>query len=193
MGVYDLIPSTDVPRGCKVRKGRPVFHLKRNEKGEPVRWKVRLVFKGFEQIYGRDYTSTTSPTARMESWRILLHIAACKGWDVQQIDVKTAFLYGLLPDNETQYMQQPIGFEEPGKETWVWRLKRGLYGMKQSGRIWNKTMNEAMLSWALRVFPRNRASIIASDPKGVSLQLYMSMISSPLPVPSLKTHTSKLS
>ena len=79
MGVYDLIPPTDVPRGCKVRKGRPVFHLKRNEKGEPIQWKVRLVFKGFEQIYSRDYTSTTSPTVRMESWRILLHIAACKG------------------------------------------------------------------------------------------------------------------
>src|SRR5271155_1952916 len=87
----------------------------------------------------------------MESWQILLHIAACKGWDIQQIDVKTAFLYGLLPDNETQCMQQPVSFEEPGKETWVWRLKRGLYGMKQSGRIWNKTMNEAMLSWALGI------------------------------------------
>ena len=137
MGVYDLIPPTDVPRSSKVRKGRPVFHLKRNEHGEPVRWKVRLVFKGFEQVYGKDYTSTTSPTAQMESWRILLHIAASKGWDIQQIDVKTAFLYGFLPDDETQYMQQPMGFEEQGKETWVWRLKRGLYGMKQSGRIWN--------------------------------------------------------
>ena len=127
-----------------------MFHLKRNERGEPVRWKVRLVFKGFEQIYGRDYTSTTSPTARMESWQILLHIAAHKDWDIQQIDIKTAFLYGLLPDDETQYMQQPLGFEEPGKETWVWRLKRGLYGMKQSGRIWNKTMNEAMISWGFK-------------------------------------------
>jgi hypothetical protein len=150
MSVYDLIPPTEVPKGCKIRKGRPVFHLKRNEKGEPVRWKVRLVFKGFEQIYGRDYTSTTSPTARMESWRILLHIAASKGWDIQQIDIKTAFLYGLLPDDEVQYMQQPSEFEVPGKEMWVWRLKRGLYGMKQSGRIWNKTMNNAMLSWGFK-------------------------------------------
>ncbi len=83
----------------------------------------------------------------MESWRVLLHIAAVLGWDAQQIDIKTAFLYGLLPVNETQYMEQPEGFEEPGKEDFVWKLQRGLYGMKQAGRIWNKTMNESMLSW----------------------------------------------
>lgn len=83
----------------------------------------------------------------MESWRILLHIAATLGWDAQQIDVKTAFLYGLLPDDEVQYMEQPKGFEEHGKEDWVWKLQRGLYGMKQAGRIWNKTLNETLLGW----------------------------------------------
>ena len=83
----------------------------------------------------------------MESWRILLHIAAVNNWDAQQIDVKTAFLYGLLPDTEIQYMEQPEGFGEKGKEDYIWVLQRGLYGMKQSGRIWNQTMNDAMLSW----------------------------------------------
>lgn len=147
MGVYKLIPREDVPEGQKVRKGRPVFKIKRDENGKAVRFKVRLVFRGYEQIFGRDYTKTTSPTARMESWRILLHLAAAKGWDASQIDVKTAFLYGLLPEDETQYMQQPEGFEEAGKETWVWCLLRGLYGMKQAGRIWNQTVNDNMISW----------------------------------------------
>ena len=142
MGVYKLLHRSQVSAETKIRKGRPVFRLKRDADGKPVRWKVRLVFKGFEQIYGKDYTSTTSPTARMESWRILLHIAAVNNWDAQQIDVKTAFLYGLLPDNEIQYMEQPEGFEEEGKEDYVWVLQRGLYG-----RIWNQTMNDAMLSW----------------------------------------------
>ncbi|KDR74045.1 hypothetical protein GALMADRAFT_25229, partial [Galerina marginata CBS 339.88] len=77
----------------------------------------------------------------------LLHIAAVLGWDAQQIDIKTAFLYGLLPDDEVQYMEQPKGFEAPGKESWVWKLQRGLYGMRQASRIWNKTMNDAMISW----------------------------------------------
>ncbi len=62
---------------------------------------VWYVFKGFEQIYERNFTKTTSPTARMEFWRILLHIAASLDWDAQQIDVKTAFLYGLLPNDKT--------------------------------------------------------------------------------------------
>ena len=91
--------------------------------------------------------STTSLMACMESWQILLLIVALLGWDAQQINIKTAFLYGLLPDNKVQYMEQPKGFEEPGKEMWVWKLEQGLYGMKQSRRIWNKTMNKAMLSW----------------------------------------------
>jgi hypothetical protein len=147
MGVYKLIPRSDVPAGCKVRKGRPVFRIKRDETGKATRWKVRLVFKGFEQVYGRDYHKTTSPTARMESWRILLHIAAKLNWDTQQIDIKTAFLYGQLPEDEIQYMEQPEGFEETDKQDWVWMIMRGLYGMKQSGRIWNKTLNEQMLTW----------------------------------------------
>ena len=83
----------------------------------------------------------------MESWRILLHIAVTLNWDAPQINIKTAFLYGLLPDDKVQYMEQPKGFEEQGKEEWAWMIQQGLYGMKQSGRIWNQTMNEQMLSW----------------------------------------------
>ena len=108
-----------------------------------------MIFKGFEQIYGKDYTKTTSPTARMESWFILLHIAASLSWDAQQINVETAFLYGLLPENEIQFMEQQTGFKETGKEDWVWKLKHGLYGMKQSGRIWNQTLNTQMISWGV--------------------------------------------
>ena len=147
MGIYKLIPRSDVPQGTKICKGRPVSRIKRDENGKAIRWKVRLVFKGFEQIYGKDYTKTTSPTEHMESWQILLHIATSLDWDAQQIDIKTAFLYGLLPDDEVQYMEQPQGFEEEGKEGWVWKIQQGLYGMKKSQRIWNQTMNEQMLSW----------------------------------------------
>ena len=68
MGVHKLIPRSDIPQGHKIRKGMPVFRIKHNKTGKAVRWKVRLIFKGFEQIYGKDYTKTTSPTARMESW-----------------------------------------------------------------------------------------------------------------------------
>ena len=146
MGIYILIPRSEVPEGTKICRCKAVLKNKLNENGNLARCKVCFIFKGYEQEYGKDYTSTTSPTARMESWRILLHIAVALGWDAQQIDIKTTFLYGLLLDKEVQYMEQLKGFEEEEKETWVWKLQRGIYGMKQAGRIWNKTMNDAMLS-----------------------------------------------
>ena len=147
MGVYKLVHQSELPHSTKIRKGLTILTNKIDANRHLARWKVWFVFKGYEQCWGVDYTSTTSPTACMESWRTLLHIAATLDWDAQQIDIKTAFLYRLLPDEEPKYMEQPKGFEEHGKETWVWQLKQGLYGMKQSGRIWNKTVNEAMVSW----------------------------------------------
>ena len=68
MGVYKLIPWSEVPQGKQIRKGKPVLHIKWDEMGLAVRWKVHLIFKGCEQIYGKDYTKATSPTTCMESW-----------------------------------------------------------------------------------------------------------------------------
>jgi Reverse transcriptase (RNA-dependent DNA polymerase) len=81
----------------------------------------------------------------MESLRLLAHIGASLYWDMQQWDIKTAYLHGVL--DEPCYMSQPKGFEEPGKEDWVWKLKKGLYGMKQGGRTWYQTMHKAMIEW----------------------------------------------
>jgi hypothetical protein len=82
-------------------------------------------------IYGKDFNKTTSPTARAESLRILFHIAAALDFELTQIDVKTAYLYGDI--DEPTWMEQPKGFEVPGKEDWVWELHKRLYGMKQGG------------------------------------------------------------
>ena len=68
MGVYKLVPRSEVPASAKIRRCKAVLKNKLDEKGNLARRKVRYVFKGFEQQYGKDYTSTTSPTARMESW-----------------------------------------------------------------------------------------------------------------------------
>ena len=150
MGVYKLIPHADVPAGWKILHSKWVLLLKRDKHGRPICHKAWFVVKGFKQVFGQDYVDTTSPTAQMKSVHLLLNIAAAKDWDVQQIVVKTAFLYSLLPPDEAQYLEQPECFAEPGKEDWIWCLQHGLYGMKQSSHIWNKTMHKAMLDWGFK-------------------------------------------
>jgi hypothetical protein len=169
MGVYELIPRSSVPAGSRIHRGKPVFHVKCDANGLVYRRKTRLVFRGFEQVPGRDFDKTTSPTARMESWRILLHLAARLGWDAQQIGIKMAFLYGLLPEDETQYMYQPTGFEELGKEDWVWKLVRGLYGMKQAGWIWNRTLHGRMLEWGFTRLSSESCVYYRKTPTGTVL------------------------
>jgi hypothetical protein len=151
MGVYELVPRTDVPAGRRVMTGKAVFKRKTDGDGNVVRYKVRWVAKGFLQVPGVDFDKTTSPTARIETLRVLYHLAAVNGWDMEQIDVKTAFLYGIL--EEECYMEQPRGFEVPSKEGWVWRLRKGLYGTKQGGRAWNKELNRRMISWGFTRVP----------------------------------------
>jgi hypothetical protein len=73
--------------------------------------------------------------------------------DIQQIDVKTASLHGILSDDEICYMEQPEGYWEEGREDLVWEFQKGLYGMMQGGRVWNKTMNDGMISWGFTRLP----------------------------------------
>jgi hypothetical protein len=150
MGVYNLVPRSTIPFGQKVMRGRPVFHIKCDENGKIARFKCRYVCCGYSAVYGQDYNKTTSPTMRMESFRTLLHIAASRDWDTRQFDVKTAFLYGRLDPDEVCYMEQPEGHTELGKEGYVWQLVRGLYGMKQGGHVWNRTLHLAMIGWGFK-------------------------------------------
>jgi hypothetical protein len=108
-GVYKLVPRSlaSIPAGQKLLQGKPVFKLKQDENNTPTRFKARWVVKGYEQIPGLDFTATTSPTARLESFCIILNIAACLGWDLQQFDVKTAFLHGELEEGKHCWMEQP--------------------------------------------------------------------------------------
>ena len=100
--------------------------------------------KGFAQRYGINYDKTTAPTVRLESFQTILHFAATFNWDLQQFDIKTAFLHGVLPEDETMFMEQPPGFEAPGKEDWVMRLMKSIYGMKQASCVWNQTFDKAV-------------------------------------------------
>ena len=138
---------TGLPRDRTPVKCKWVFREKKGAAGETIRYKARLVAKGFTQQYGVDYLETYAPVVKLASLRILLAIAAFYGYEIHQGDIKTAYLLGQL--TEEIYMEIPEGVARPtpGNDTRrrVCRLLRGLYGLKQSGRIWNKAWDEYLI------------------------------------------------
>ena len=98
------------------------------------KYKARLVAKGYSQVPGIDFGDIFSPVAKVTSIRLLLSVAAAFDFEIEQMDVKTSFLHGDL--EEEIYMKQPEGFMVKGKKELVCRLKKSLYGLKQSPRMW---------------------------------------------------------
>lgn len=135
----------DLPKERKAIGCRWLFNMKNNEKGEPVRFKARLVAQGFSRKFGVDYNQTFAPVAKHSTLRILLSIASQNNYHTKHLDIKTAFLYGKL--TETIFMKQPPGFEVEGHENQVCKLKRSLYGLKQAPLCWNKEINGHLLKF----------------------------------------------
>ena len=101
---------------------------------------ARLVAKGYSQVGGLDYNETFAPVAKFPTIRALLSMAATQEMELQQMDVKTAFLNGSV--DEEIYMDQPEGFVKPGEAHLVCKLQKSLYGLKQAPRAWNKVMDQ---------------------------------------------------
>jgi len=130
-GTWELVrlPKDRKSVGCKW-----VFHTKRDASGHIVRHKARLVAKGYSQVQGVDFNETFAPVVKFTTIRCMLAIGSAMDFEIHQMDVKTAFLNGEL--EEDIYMDQPQGFVQDGKEHLVCKLKRSLYGLKQSPRAW---------------------------------------------------------
>jgi hypothetical protein len=110
-----------------------------------------------------------TPTARLKSFRTILHIATTLGWDIQQFDIKTAFLHSILPKDKTMFMEQPPGFKVPGKEDWVMKLLKSIYGMKQASRVWNKTFHKAILKWGFKHISLEPCMYRQDSPEGTTI------------------------
>jgi hypothetical protein len=133
-----------LPIGAKTVGCKWIFKKKEGIPGvEDARFKARLVAKGYSQREGMDFNEVFSPVVRHSSIRVLLAMVALYDLELEQLDVKTAFLHGEL--EETIYMHQPDGFIVEGKEDHVCQLRRSLYGLKQSPRQWYKRFDSFMI------------------------------------------------
>jgi hypothetical protein len=112
---------TKLPSGRSTIELKWVFKVKKNEHGDVVCHKARLVVKGCAQRYqGVDFEEVFAPVARLEAVRLLMALAVEDGWQVHHMNVKTVFLNGDL--QEVVYVQQPPGFIQSGQEHNVLKL-----------------------------------------------------------------------
>lgn len=134
-GTWTLVT---LPKGRKAIGSKWVFKTKLNKDGMVERYKARFCAKGFSQKEGIDYNETFAPVLKYKSLRIVLAIAAVKDYELNQMDVQTAFLNATI--KEEVYMKQPEGYETGGENV-VCKLNKTLYGTKQAPHEWNEELN----------------------------------------------------
>jgi hypothetical protein len=156
---WDVVP---LPPDRKALTCKWHFKIKYGSSGEIVKYKARLVARGFQQEEGVDYQETFASVVRSNSYRVLFAIATAKDWKIHQMDVVTAFLNGTL--DEEIYVDPPPGFPENGQ---VLKLKKSLYGLKQAPRCWYSMLKAYLISekWVISsydpcVFILNGANVM---------------------------------
>jgi hypothetical protein len=139
---YELIPPNQVPNQANILGNMWVFKLK------PANlFRARLVVRGDWQIEGVDFFEVFSPTAKVQTFRSILHLGAHHDLEMEQLDFVTAFMNGDL--EERVYMRQPQGFHDPDKPHHVCKLKKALNGIRQAPRAWYAKLTKALLELGL--------------------------------------------
>ena len=123
------------------------FKIKRFPDGRIKGFKGRLCARGDQQVEGVDFFETYAPVVQWTTIRLMLILEVLLGLKSKQGDVLAAFLHAKLPDDEHVYVEMPVGFRQPGK---VLKLKKTLYGLRQSPRAFWKYMVEKMESCGLQ-------------------------------------------
>ncbi len=137
----------ELPPDRKAVSNKWVFKTKLNSDGTIERFKARLCAKGFTQVQFIDFNDTYAPVMKYKSLRIILALATILNYDIQHLDVQTAFLNATL--KEEVYMKQPEYYEvksKSGKEL-VCKLNKSIYGLKQASNEWNKEVSNTIISF----------------------------------------------
>ncbi|CAI7857073.1 unnamed protein product [Closterium sp. NIES-54] len=139
-GTYlDEVP----PRGAIIVSGMWIFRVKRPP-GSPPAFKARYVARGFSQRQGVDFFHTFSPTPKMTTLQVLLHVAAQRDYELHLLDFSTAFLQGSL--HEEIWLRRPPGFTGSFPASTLWSLLRLVYGLRQAPREWHDTLRTTLVA-----------------------------------------------
>ncbi|KAM0984150.1 hypothetical protein ACFX14_011746 [Malus domestica] len=151
--------------GCKW-----IYKIKKHADGSVARYKARLVAQGYSQEEGVDYLETFSPVVKPTTIRLIFALAAQFKWSLRQLDVKNAFLHGILQDEV--YMAQPPGFASASHPSdYVCKLQKSLYGLKQAPRAWNERFTSFLPSFGFQVSLADPSLFVQQSSHGTVLLL----------------------
>ncbi|GJU11882.1 retrovirus-related pol polyprotein from transposon TNT 1-94 [Tanacetum coccineum] len=139
--VWELVPRPD---RVMIITLKWIYKVKLDELGGVLKNKDRLIARGYLQEEGIDFEESFAPIARLKAIRIFIAFAAYMNMVVYQMDVKIAFLNGIL--REEVYVSQPDGFVDPENPNHVYKLKKALYGLKQAPHAWYDLLSSFLLS-----------------------------------------------
>ncbi|CAI7934315.1 unnamed protein product [Closterium sp. NIES-54] len=137
-GTYvDEVP----PPRANIVDGMWIFRVKRPPGSRPA-FKAHYVARGFSQRQRVDYFQTFSPTPKMTTLWVLLHVAAQRDYELHSLDFSTAFLQGSL--HEEIWLRRPPGFTRSFPSGTQWSLRRPVYGLRQAPREWHDTLRTTL-------------------------------------------------
>ena len=140
---WTLVHRDEMEPGHRALGGKWVYKIKRDIDGNVACFKARWVVKGYLQQFGVDFDQTFAAVVKPMAFRVLFAIAAFLDLDIDQMDVKTAFLYGLI--DQLVYVEIPKGTESDKNRNMVCKLLKALDGLKQSPRLWYKRLSTFLL------------------------------------------------
>ncbi|GJR51799.1 retrovirus-related pol polyprotein from transposon TNT 1-94 [Tanacetum coccineum] len=152
-----------------------IYKVKLDEMGGVLKNKARLVARGYRQEEGIDFEESFTLVSRLEAIRIFIAFAAHMNMVVYQMDVKTAFLNGIL--REEVYVCQPNGFVDPENPNHVYKLKKALYGLKQAPRAWYDLLLSYLLSQKFTKGTDNPTLFLKCEGKDILLMSMMGKLS----------------
>ncbi|KAG9509406.1 hypothetical protein GZH46_02077, partial [Fragariocoptes setiger] len=163
---WELVPKT---KQMKEISAKWVFKLKHAADGSIERRKARLVARGFVQVAGVDYGEIFAPVVRMDSIRLLFSLCAQFNLGLEQFDIATAFLNGVV--EEDLYLQPPEGLSVPAGYTC--KLKKSLYSLKQAPRCWKNRFTEMLRLFNMKQTTSHPCVFVSKEPELMYLAVYV--------------------